>query len=58
MQFVKFGMVGLSNTAIGYLIYAVRLKRLRVVYAFTSLLLSEALLFLWVDVLGIWCKIQ
>lgn len=31
MQFVKFGIVGLSNTVIGYLIYAITLKGLRIV---------------------------
>jgi len=105
MQFIKFGIVGLSNTVIGYLIYAISLKGLRagnlfphadiyiaqflmfllsvlwsfywnnkavfksesgetrkifaalmktyVTYAFTSLFLSEALLVLWVNALGI-----
>lgn len=105
IQFVKFGIVGLSNTIIGYLIYVVSLKCIRRVnlfqntdiyiaqlimfllsvlwsfywnnkavfkageeehrnvglallktyaaYAFTSLFLSEVLLLLWVDVLGI-----
>lgn len=105
MQFVKFGMVGLSNTVIGYLIYAISLLVLRagrlfpkadifiaqfimfvlsvlwsfywnnkavfkkeegekrnifaalvktyITYAFTSLFLSEVLLHLWVNILGI-----
>lgn len=105
MQFIKFGIVGLSNTAIGYLIYAISLKALRMghlfsnidiyiaqfvmfllsvlwsfywnnktvfkmengearnifsallktyaSYAFTSLFLSEILLVLWVNILGI-----
>lgn len=105
IQFTKFGIVGLSNTAIGYLIYAISLKALRVghlfpnvdiyiaqfvmfllsvlwsfywnnravftaengevrnifmaliktyvSYAFTSLFLSEVLLLLWVNILGI-----
>lgn len=105
IQFVKFGIVGLSNTIIGYLIYVVSLKCIRradlfqntdiyiaqlimfllsvlwsfywnnkavfkaeeeehrnlglallktyAAYAFTSLFLSEILLLLWVDVLGI-----
>jgi putative flippase GtrA len=29
IQFIKFGIVGLSNTLIGYLIYAISLKTLR-----------------------------
>lgn len=105
IQFIKFGIVGLSNTVIGYLIYAVSLKGLRAVnifpevdiyiaqlimfflsvlwsfywnnkavfkteceehrniftaliktyvsYAFTSLFLSEVMLMLWVNILGI-----
>lgn len=105
MQFIKFGIVGLSNTVIGYIIYAVVLMALRAwdlfprsdiyiaqlmmfllsvlwafywnnkavfkkkedesrnlilvllktyaAYAFTSLFLSEFLLHLWVNVLGI-----
>ena len=104
IQFVKFGIVGLTNTVIGYLIYAISLKILRAVhlfptvdyfiaqlvmfllsvlwsfywnnkmvfkqedgekrnimaallktyltYAFTSLFLSEVLLLLWVNILG------
>ena len=105
IQFIKFGIVGLSNTLLGYVIYVVTLRILRaaqafpeadiflaqlvmfllsvlwafywnnrmvfkaregekrdwlpallktyVSYAFTSLFLSEALLALWVKVLGI-----
>ena len=105
MQFLKFGIVGLSNTVIGYLIYAVSLKILRfgkwfpktdifvaqlimfflsvlwsfywndkavfkpgegekrnifaalvktyISYAFTSLFLSELLLYVWVDRLNV-----
>lgn len=105
LQFVRFGIVGLSNTVVGYLIYAVTLGLLQryhvwpkadyfaaqvvmfllsvlwsfywnnkavfqqeegekrnvfaalmktyTTYAFTGLLLSEALLFLWVDTLHI-----
>lgn len=105
IQFLKFGLVGASNTLIGYLIYVVTLKLLRVLdlwptidiyiaqfimfvlsvawsfywnnkfvfkkeeererniiaaliktyisYAFTSLILSELLLVIWVKYLGI-----
>lgn len=105
IQFLKFGLVGASNTLIGYLIYVVTLKLLRVLdlwptidiyiaqfimfvlsvawsfywnnkfvfkkeeererniiaaliktyisYAFTSLVLSELLLVIWVKYLGI-----
>ena len=105
MQFIKFGIIGLSNTIIGYFIYAVTLYLLRLVklfysidvyiaqfimfvlsvawsfywnnrfvfggsekktrnlfmmlaktyasYAFTSLFLSEVLLMIWVDIIGI-----
>lgn len=105
LQFVEFGIIGLSNTVIGYLIYVVSLFVLRyidvfsvadiyiaqfimfllsvlwsffwnnkmvfrvedgeqrnlvfalvktyVTYAFTTLFLSEVLLLVWVDVLGI-----
>lgn len=105
MQFVKFGIVGLTNTVIGYLIYVATLKGLRAVnlfatvdiyvaqlvmfllsvawsffwnnkvvfkqedgeernifvaliktylsYAFTSLILAEVLLMLWVNIFGI-----
>lgn len=104
MQFVRFGIVGLTNTVIGYLIYVISLKIFRVAhlfprmdylvaqlimfllsvlwsfywnnkmvfkqevgekrnimvallktyvtYAFTSLFLSEGLLILWVNILG------
>lgn len=37
MQFVKFGIVGLSNTLIGYLIYAISLKGLRAVNIFPKI---------------------
>ena len=105
IQFLKFGIVGVSNTVIGYLIYAITLKVLRFFeiapavdiyiaqfvmfmlsvawsfywnnsvvftqadgehrnwiaalfktyasYAFTSLFLSEFLLHLWVNVIGV-----
>jgi putative flippase GtrA len=105
VQFFKFGLVGASNTIIGYLIYASSLKVLRLMdlwpsvdiyisqfimfvlsvawsfywnnrfvfkkeeeternigkalvktyisYAFTSLILSELLLMVWVEILGI-----
>lgn len=105
LQFVKFGIVGFSNTVIGYVIYVVTLKMLRIFaiwsdidiyiaqfvmfflsvlwsfywnnktvfqlqegehrnvfaalvktyisYAFTSLILAELLLHLWVNTLGI-----
>ena len=105
VQFLKFGLVGASNTLIGYLIYAASLKVLRLLnlwpsidiyvsqfimfilsvawsfywnnrfvfkkeeeternigkalmktyvsYAFTSLILSELLLMLWVNILSI-----
>lgn len=105
LQFVRFSIVGLSNTIIGYLIYAVSLKMLQlggwfpaidifiaqfimfllsvlwsfywnnkavfkiedgetrnifaalvktyISYAFTGLFLSEILLYVWVDLLGI-----
>ncbi len=105
VQFFKFGLVGASNTVIGYLIYAASLKVLRLLnlwpsidiyisqfimfvlsvawsfywnnrfvfkkeeetersigkalvktyisYAFTSLILSELLLMVWVEILGI-----
>ncbi len=105
IQFFKFGLVGASNTLIGYLIYVVALKLLRVLnlwptidiyiaqfimfalsvawsfywnnrfvfkkeeeaernigealiktyvsYAFTSLILSELLLMVWVKILGV-----
>ena len=104
-QFIRFGIVGISNTIIGYIIYALSLKAIRFCnmwpeydmyiaqflmfllsvgwsyywnskyvfslrvkstnnvmvsllktyasYAFTSLFLSEILLFLWVKHLGI-----
>ena len=104
-QFIRFGIVGLSNTLLGYIIYAISLKLMRLAgvfgnvdiyiaqfimfilsvawsfywnnrfvfvkddnenrnvlkalvktyisYAFTSLILAEALLVLWVNVLGI-----
>lgn len=105
VQFLKFGLVGASNTVIGYLIYAASLKVLRLLnlwpsidiyisqfimfilsvawsfywnnrfvfkkeeeternigkaliktyvsYAFTSLILSELLLMVWVKILGV-----
>ena len=105
VQFLKFGLVGASNTVIGYLIYVASLKVLRflnlwpsidiyisqfimfvlsvawsfywnnrfvfkkeeeternlgkaliktyVSYAFTSLILSELLLMVWVKILGV-----
>ena len=36
IQFIKFGMVGLSNTVIGYIIYAVTLFALQSLNAFPS----------------------
>jgi putative flippase GtrA len=105
LQFIKFGIVGVSNTVIGYLIYVISLKILKsldlfpdidlyiaqfimfvlsvawsfywnnkmvfkqkdgeqrnilsaliktyISYAFTSLILSEILLYLWCNVLGV-----
>ena len=105
LQFIKFGIVGVSNTIIGYLIYVVSLKILRsldlfpdidlyiaqfsmfvlsvawsfywnnkmvfkqkdgekrnillaliktyISYAFTSLIMSEILLYLWCNLLGV-----
>jgi len=57
MQFVKFGIVGLTNTIIGYLIYVVTLKGLRAVNLFATVdiyvaqlvmfLLSVAWSFFW-----------
>lgn len=96
LQFIKFGLVGLSNTVISYLIYSVciywglhyaianilafivsvlnsfllnnrfvfkedqckrvwwkTLLKTYISYAFTGLLLSNALSYVWIDVLGI-----
>ncbi len=105
VQFIKFGIVGASNTVIGYLIYAISLAVFRkfqlfsdydiylanfimfmlsvawsfywnnkyvfksenrsrkdiffvliktyMTYAFTSLILAEVLLYVWVNILGI-----
>lgn len=36
IQFVKFGIVGISNTALGYIIYATTLKTLRLFDLFPS----------------------
>lgn len=105
MQFIKFGVVGVTNTFIGYVIYVITLKGLRMInlwsdidvyvaqfvmfllsvawsfywnnkvvfkedeneqrnllftlmktyisYAFTSLILAEILLYLWVNIIGL-----
>ena len=105
LQFMKFGIVGITNTVIGYLIYIISLKILKsldlfpeidlyiaqfimfvlsvawsfywnnkmvftqkdgeqrniissliktyISYAFTSLILSEILLYIWCNVLGV-----
>lgn len=57
IQFVKFGIVGVSNTVIGYLIYAISLKGLRAaslfptadiyIAQFIMFLLSVAWSFYW-----------
>lgn len=37
LQFIKFGIVGVSNTAIGYFIYAITLKLARLLGLFPSI---------------------
>ena len=48
VQFVKFGIVGLSNTLLGYLIYVAALKVLRFLHLFpeADLFLAQLVMFL------------
>lgn len=48
MQFVKFGIVGFTNTIIGYLIYVVSLKGLRAVnlFATADIYVAQLIMFL------------
>lgn len=47
IQFIKFGIVGLSNTIIGYLIYVLSLKTFRAldVFAATDIYLAQFVMF-------------
>jgi putative flippase GtrA len=48
IQFIKFGIVGLSNTLIGYIIYLATLKLLRIVGCFpnTDIYISQFTMFM------------
>ncbi len=48
IQFIKFGIVGLSNTLIGYLIYAISLKALRLLGWFpnTDIFIAQLVMFI------------
>lgn len=48
IQFIKFGIVGLSNTLIGYVIYVVSLRIMRLLHIFPSIDLYVAQLLMFI----------
>ena len=53
LQFVRFGIVGVTNTLVSYGVYVVSLLKTYASYSFTGLFLNSLLLYVWVQVFHI-----